>query len=156
MQAVNTTMSDIVVACKNCYNLQCQLNEMIDYIARLTKSELWNIALYREQFHQQEREYEKDLQKIDADGQKSYEDQTVRLDNKTTKLEIAEQSLAHEFKCHRNTEKTLRDTKEALAYEQARNTKLFAIIQNALQQTLKELKEGEGEGDDGNRELNVE
>jgi C4-dicarboxylate-specific signal transduction histidine kinase len=149
-------MSDIVVACKNCYNLQCQLNEMIDYIARLTKSELWNIALYREQFHQQEREYEKDLQKIDADGQKIYEDQTVRLDNKTTKLEIAEQSLAHEFKCHRNTEKTLRDTKEALAYEQARNTKLFAIIQNALQQTLKELKEGEGEGDDGNRELNVE
>ena len=150
MQAVNTTMSDIVVACKNCHNLQCQLIEMIDYIARLTKSELWNIALYREQFHKQEREYEKDLQKIDADEQKSYEDQTV------TKLEIAEQSLAHEFKCHRNTEKTLRDTKEALAYEQARNTKLFAIIQNALQQTLKELKEGEGEWDDGNRELNVE
>jgi C4-dicarboxylate-specific signal transduction histidine kinase len=155
MQAVNSTMSDIVVACKNCHNLQCQLNEMIDYIARLTKSELWNIALYREQFHQQEREYEKDLQKIDADGQKIYEDQTVRLDNKTTKLEIAEQSLAHEFKCHRNTEKTLRDTKEALAYEQARNTKLFAIIQDALQHTLKELKEGEEEGDN-NRELDIE
>jgi formate-dependent nitrite reductase cytochrome c552 subunit len=149
-------MSDIVVTCKNCHNLQCQLNEMTDYIARLTKSELWNIALYRKQFHQQEREYEKNLQKIDADRQKIYEDPTVRLDNKTTKLEIAEQSLAHEFKCHRNTEETLRGTKKALAYEQARITKLFAIIQNALQQTLKELKEGEGGGDDGNRELNVE
>ncbi len=39
---------------------------MIDYIARLTKSELWNIALYRKQFRQQEREYKIDLQKIDA------------------------------------------------------------------------------------------
>ncbi len=152
MQAVNSTMSDIVVECENCHNLQYQLDETADYIARLTKSELWNIAFYREQFHQQERKYEIDLQNIAEGRQKIYEAQAVRLNKK---LEIAERSLVHEFKCHRDTGKILRDTKEALAYEQARNTKLFAIIQNALQHTLKELKEGEGEGDD-NRELNVE
>jgi len=146
MQVVDTTMSDIAVACENCHNLQYQLDETTNYIARLTKSELCKIAIYREQFDQQERNYEIDLQKIAADRQKTHEVQAVRLDKK---LEIAERSL-------RDTKKILQDTKEALAYEQARNTKLFAIVQNALQQTLEELKEGEGEEDDGNRELNVE
>ncbi len=149
MQAVNSTMSE---ECENCHNLQYQLDETADFIARLTKSELWNIAFYRQQFHQQEQKYEIDLQNIAEGRQKIYEAQAVHLNKK---VEIAERSLVHEFKCHRDTEKILRDTKEALAYEQARNTKLFAIVQNALQHTLKELKEGEREGDD-NRELNVE
>jgi hypothetical protein len=172
MQTVNGTMSDILVPCKNCHDLQYQLSETKYYIARLTKSELWKIAFYRKQFNQEERKYETNLQEIAADRQKIYEDQTAQ------KLEIAEQSLVHEFKCHRYTEEILRDTQKALAYEQERNTKLFAIIQkhyhphrpltaseldkhlqalmDALQHTLKELKEGEGGGDDGNRELNVE
>jgi len=47
-----------------------------------------------EQFHQQEREYEKNLQKIDADRQKIYEDPTVRLDNKTTKLDSGAESCS--------------------------------------------------------------
>ncbi len=143
MQVVDTTMSDIAVACENCHNLQYQLDKTTDCIARLTKSELCKIASYREQFHQQVRNYEIDLQKIAADGQKSHEVQAVSLDKK---LEIAKRSL-------RDIKEILRDTKETLAYEQARNKKLFAIVQNALQQTLKELKEGEGEGDDGNREF---
>jgi len=105
------------------------------------------------------------------------------LNDEIKKQQIVEQSLVHEFKCHRYTEKTLRDTQKALAYEQERNTKLLAIVQqhhlhhpltapeldtmmkehlqpffDALQHTLKRPKEVGEERDDlrGNRELDVE
>ncbi len=116
MQVVDSTMSEIAVACENCHNLQNQLDVTTDYIARLTESELCQIAIYREQIDQQERNYEIDLQQIAADRQKTHEVQAVRLDKK---LEIAERSL-------RDTKKILQDTKEALAYEQARNTKMLS------------------------------
>lgn len=169
MQAVNSTMSDIGVPCNNCHDLQCQLSA--------TK---WKIACYHEQFIQQEQKYEINLQEIAADRQKIYEYQTARLDNKTKQLEIAEQSLAHEFKCHQYTETSLRDTRKTLAYERERNTTLMTMIQlhrpltaseleammkehlqsliDALQHTLKELKEAAGgeDGIRGNRELDVE
>jgi len=135
MQAiVDSIMSDTVVACNNCRDLHNQLYEMRQRIAQFTRSEsCQNAYYYHEQIVQQNQKYKINLEEIAADKvlrQKIHDDQSVRL-NDEIKKQIMEQSLVHEFKCHRYTEKTLRDTQEALAYERERNTKLLAIASSS-------------------------
>jgi len=184
MQAIaDRTMSDTLVACNNCPDLYNQLDETRQRIAQFTRSGLCQNAYYREQLIQQDQKYEIILKDIAADKvlrQKIYDGQSIRLNDEIKEQQIVKQSLAHEFKCHRYTEKLLRDAQKALVYEQERNTKLLAIVQqhhfhhpltaseldtmmkehlqpfiDALQHTLKGL-EGEGEDLRGNRELDVE